>query len=1151
MRRAVLFGIFSVGIIRAQSSTTPLIAAQGPNGIVATPGSSLTLAVQVTNAAGTPQSKSPILFVAPDADPSGVFSTAKTSFLRTTTDANGMASAVFVTNPAVGLFLVSAVVEGTDASVTFAITNMAQPPTPALSAAAVRSAVKSQLLNGVPENSNLLVHGPFLLPAGTQVFAAGQTTPADHAQPVVTSGLSWLFWIDDQASGRFTHPTRFVIVNANDTSSAALPNATVIPSVWWPGVILANTNQVYSLIPAALSTELATPIVSAPSASAQALAEVLGERPKPDGQFPYSPATSCAIVIYGPDCPGAKLDAQNYGNFLLSNKMVAPGNLFTNTTNGLARPASQQNLQTLINSAVAQKCQKLFFYVSSHGAPRDYGGGVVLKNGSNDPADLSSSLTLSYEDLMQMLAPFQGLQVCAVEDACYSGQLALWLSGRGFSGQVLTAADTNNYAYGGQGGGALTNTIIPLLTANGNNYQQAITTINTTTTDTSLINSHPLSAPITPTGSRQVNAPWGFAVGPGVASITVVRPKDVSISVPYTATVLLAGSTLATVQGNGSITLPPGTSKGTVPINVTGYGVISYGVTGTDNGLNFVGNGQFQAGDISASPSPITVMVGKSATIDLTSFGNTLRLASTVTTQSADPGIATSNGAVLAMGANQTDGKFAVTGVSAGTTTIAIMDSSSGSTIQVTVIVVGPPPAPSCPTDTKGFMNFVPASDPAGHNQFIGLTGANVTIHRVGSVVTISGDQPQIATATGTIDPVACTFSANAISVNPIAGFTGVSAGYTNGLIAGPSYSTMTFNYTLGANGNLPTGQAITYGATGPLPCPVTPTLLGASTFSAGAHNETAVVNAASGCGWSAATTTPWITLLPPISGTGPGTLNFSVAPNTLTSGRTGSISLGPGSLTLGQTAFNPLLPTITSVVDGASFQGSIGDRTWMTITGTNLASTTRIWTGSDFVNGTLPITLDGTSATVNGKPAFTYYNSSTQLNVLPDDDPTLGPVSVQVKTPNGTSDPVMINRDNLNPRLFTFGVFSGETYAEAVHLDGSYVGPPGLIPGASFRGLYPGESFSVFATGYGLMTPFEATSTLNVAVAALKIPVVARVGMSNAPVTFGGYVGAGLYQFNLVTPNLPLGTYPITLSIGGFPSQTAAEVYIDPSTKQ
>lgn len=1149
MRKAFLFASCLIGILRAQSGTPLIAAVSGSNGIVTTPGSSLTLTVQVTNTAGTPQSKSPILFVAPDSDPSGIFSAANTSFLRTTTDANGMASAVFVTNPTVGLFLVSAVVEGMDASVTFAITNVAQPPTPALPASAARSELKSQLLNGAQENSTLLVHGPFLLPAGAQVFAGGETAPGDHSQPAVTSGWSWLFWIDDQASARFSHPTRFVIVNANDTSNAAIPNATVIPSLWWPGVILPGANQVYALIPAAVSTELATPVVTEPAATAQALAEVLGERARPEGQFPYSPATSCAIVIYGPDCAGARLDAQNYGNFLLSNKMVAPGNLFTNTTNGVPRASSPQDLQSLINAAVAQKCQKLFFYVSSHGAPRTFGGGIVLKNGSLDPADTSATQKLTYEDLMQMLAPFQGLQICATEDACYSGQLALWLSGRGFSGQVITAADTNNTAFGGQNGGALTNAIIPLLTQNGDNFQQAITSINTTGTSTLLMSSHPLSAPITPTGTRQTNASALYSGGTGLYSVNVVRPKDVPANVPYTATVSLTASTVATLQGSGMITLPPGTASGNVLINITGLGVSAYTVTGTGGGLNFVGNGVIQAGDISATAS-VTVKVGQSASIDVTRFGFYLSDATMLTSTSAVPGIASTNAAPVPVPANQTDGFITTTGVSAGTTTLTITDSASHATIQVTVNVVGAPPAPGCPTDATTFVTFLPTSDPADHDPYINLAGANITLHRVGSVLTISGNQPQIATATGTIDPVACTFSASAISQNPIAGYSGVSANYTNGSIPGPAYNTLTFSYTLGLNGALPTGQPITYGGTGTVPCPVTPTL-STSTFSASANTGTAVVNAASGCAWSATTTSSWITLLPPINLTGPGVLDFSIAPNTVTSGRTGTISFGSGNVTVEQTAFNPVFPLITTVVDGASYQGSIGDRTWMTITGTNLASTTRTWAASDFVNGTLPIVLDGTSVTVNGKPAFTYYNSPTQLNVLPDDDPTLGPVSVQVTTPNGTSDPATIYRDNLNPRLFTFGVFSGQTYAAAVHLDGSYVGPPGLISGASFRGLYPGEPFSVYTTGYGLMTPFEATSTLNVAAAALNTPVVARVGTLNAPVTYSGYVGAGLFQFNLVTPNLPLGTYPITLSIGGFPSQTAAEVYIDPSTAQ
>ena len=46
-------------------------------------------------------------------------------------------------------------------------------------------------------------------------------------------------------------------------------------------------------------------------------------------------------------------------------------------------------------------------------------------------------------------------------------------------------------------------------------------------------------------------------------------------------------------------------------------------------------------------------------------------------------------------------------------------------------------------------------------------------------------------------------------------------------------------------------------------------------------------------------------------------------------------------------------------------------------------AGDSRIWQDSDFVNSQMPVQLDGVSATVNGKPAYVYYISPTQLNIL------------------------------------------------------------------------------------------------------------------------------------------------------------------------
>ena len=63
---------------------------------------------------------------------------------------------------------------------------------------------------------------------------------------------------------------------------------------------------------------------------------------------------------------------------------------------------------------------------------------------------------------------------------------------------------------------------------------------------------------------------------------------------------------------------------------------------------------------------------------------------------------------------------------------------------------------------------------------------------------------------------------------------------------------------------------------------------------------------------------------------------------------------------------------------------------------------------------------LDGVSVTVNGKPAFVYFISPTQININTPEDTTTGPVAIQVKTPLGLSNAVTVNRTRISPTLLT-----------------------------------------------------------------------------------------------------------------------------------
>ena len=91
--------------------------------------------------------------------------------------------------------------------------------------------------------------------------------------------------------------------------------------------------------------------------------------------------------------------------------------------------------------------------------------------------------------------------------------------------------------------------------------------------------------------------------------------------------------------------------------------------------------------------------------------------------------------------------------------------------------------------------------------------------------------------------------------------------------------------------------------------------------------------------------------------------------------------------------------PAITLAANAFGDTPLIAPNTWVELKGSNLASTgdSRTWLGSDFFGGQMPEQLDGVSATVNGKPAYVYYISSTQVNILTPPDPILGQVQVQL----------------------------------------------------------------------------------------------------------------------------------------------------------
>jgi uncharacterized protein (TIGR03437 family) len=237
-----------------------------------------------------------------------------------------------------------------------------------------------------------------------------------------------------------------------------------------------------------------------------------------------------------------------------------------------------------------------------------------------------------------------------------------------------------------------------------------------------------------------------------------------------------------------------------------------------------------------------------------------------------------------------------------------------------------------------------------------------------------------------------------------------------------------------------------------------------------------------------------------------------------------------------------PALPALSSTNFALpSFLGKAGfsSNTYLELYGTSLAQSTRTWAGTDFNGPNAPTSLDGVSVTVNGKPAFIFYISPTQININTPDDTATGPVHIQVKNALGASAIATVNRARISPSLQTVSQFliGGKQYVVALTPDfQSFIGRPNMLAGVSFVAARPGSTISIYALGCGPTNPATQGGVVASVASPLALPYDLRIGGVSANVTFAGIVGGsiGLYQFNVVIPTVPAGDQPIELTVDG-----------------
>lgn len=216
----------------------------------------------------------------------------------------------------------------------------------------------------------------------------------------------------------------------------------------------------------------------------------------------------------------------------------------------------------------------------------------------------------------------------------------------------------------------------------------------------------------------------------------------------------------------------------------------------------------------------------------------------------------------------------------------------------------------------------------------------------------------------------------------------------------------------------------------------------------------------------------------------------------------------------------------------------------WISIYGSNLATTTAIWKG-DF-----PTSLGGVRVTVNGNTGYLSYVSPGQINLQAPDDSTRGRVHVTVTTLSGSWTSV-VTLGSFGP---AFSLLDSKHLAGVIlrsdgsgaHGGGSYdiIGPAGTSLGYKTVAAKPGDVVELFGVGFGTTNPDVPAGQAFSGGATARNTVNLLINNISVTSSFVGLSSGGLFQINLTIPaGLGAGDLPILASVGGVQTQSGVVI--------
>ena len=238
--------------------------------------------------------------------------------------------------------------------------------------------------------------------------------------------------------------------------------------------------------------------------------------------------------------------------------------------------------------------------------------------------------------------------------------------------------------------------------------------------------------------------------------------------------------------------------------------------------------------------------------------------------------------------------------------------------------------------------------------------------------------------------------------------------------------------------------------------------------------------------------------------------------------------------LSLGSSGVNAPAVATGGIVNAASFEAGVVSGSWITISGTNLSTTTDTWANS-ISNGVLPTSVGGVSVSIGGQSAYISYISPTQVNAIAPNVPS-GQTQVTVSSGGATSAPVTATIEAVQPAFFLWG-----NYAVATTQDYKLAVKNGTFPGTTTTPAAPGDVIILWGTGFGPTSPAapEGEETPSGTTYNTAGTVSATVGGKTATV-YGAALApgfAGLYQVAIHIPQLANGDYPVVATISGVSS--------------